>query len=153
VSWSDAQRYVNWLSKVTGQKYRLLFEEEHEYLSRTGGYGNLLGNLLDCQDNKYKNSFESDECFFNPEGRKKETFIESRYPSNAWGLVGIHSNKWEWIEDCYNSIDKNTHTNGTNYPNQASCKSRLYIGRGGNIGAIKHIFRASNLYRTLLISL
>jgi formylglycine-generating enzyme required for sulfatase activity len=32
VSWDDAQRYVAWLSTVTGKPYRLLTEAEYEYV-------------------------------------------------------------------------------------------------------------------------
>ena len=36
VSWEDAQRYVAWLSEVTGKTYRLLSESEYEYATRAG---------------------------------------------------------------------------------------------------------------------
>ena len=36
VSWNDAQRYVAWLSKITGKTYRLLSEAEYEYAARAG---------------------------------------------------------------------------------------------------------------------
>lgn len=36
VSWDDAQRYVAWLSKMTGKPYRLLTEAEYEYAARAG---------------------------------------------------------------------------------------------------------------------
>lgn len=36
VSWEDAQAFVAWLSKRTGQTYRLLTETEREYVARAG---------------------------------------------------------------------------------------------------------------------
>ena len=36
VTWDDAQRYVAWLSKMTGKTYRLLTEAEYEYATRAG---------------------------------------------------------------------------------------------------------------------
>ena len=36
VAWNDATAYVEWLSKETGQPYRLLSEAEWEYVARAG---------------------------------------------------------------------------------------------------------------------
>ena len=36
VSWEDAREYVQWLSRETGERYRLLSEAEWEYVARSG---------------------------------------------------------------------------------------------------------------------
>ena len=36
ITWNDTQEYIAWLSKKTGQSYRLLSEAEWEYVARAG---------------------------------------------------------------------------------------------------------------------
>ena len=91
VSWNDAQKYVQWLSKKTGNKYRLPSEAEWEYAARAGtetnySWGKDIGSnnancLSGCGD-----SFE----FLSP---------VASFSANKFGLFDMHGNVWEWVED------------------------------------------------------
>ncbi len=89
VTWDDAQRYVAWLSKMTGKRYRLLSEAEWEYAARAGtqtayAWGDDIGvdnaNCDGCGNQKY------------PRGDRSCRLISSqrlwalRY---AWQRVGV----------------------------------------------------------------
>jgi len=145
VSWSETQAYTHWLSVVTGQRYRLFSESEHEHASRAGGTGALLGNNIDCSGPEYqKANAKSDSCYFNPKERNTNFPLEQLLP-NAFGLLNIHRGRWEWLLDCWHdSIFDNTPKDGSPYKEKGGCKSGLYVARGGDMGGLKIIVRSSN---------
>ena len=95
VSWNDAQRYVQWLSRKTGKPYRLPSESEWEYAARAGtetaySWGDDIGvNRANC-----------DGCG----GRWDDDKIApvGSFGANTWGLHDMHGNVLEWMEDCWN---------------------------------------------------
>jgi len=95
VSWDDAQEYVSWLSRQTGQTYRLLSESEWEYVARAGSstaysWGNDIGsNRANC-----------DGC--GSQWDDDRTAPVGSFPANAFGVHDMHGNVWEWVEDCWN---------------------------------------------------
>jgi formylglycine-generating enzyme required for sulfatase activity len=94
VTWDDAQRYVAWLSKMTGKPYRLLTEAEYEYAARAGTttaypWGDEIGI-----ENANCNGCGSQWDF-------KETAPVGSFGANNFGLYDMIGNVWEWVEDCY----------------------------------------------------
>ena len=94
VSWNDAKEYVAWLSRKTGQEYRLLSESEWEYAARGDvttrySWGNSIGfgnaNCSGC-GSKWDSAKTSSAGSFRP---------------NDFGLFDVHGNVWEWVEDCW----------------------------------------------------
>jgi formylglycine-generating enzyme required for sulfatase activity len=97
VTWEQVKQYVAWLSRMTGQTYRLLTEAEWEYAARAGTntaypWGDEIGqghaNCSGC------GSQWADDGKTAPVGS---------FAANTFGLHDMHGNIWEWVEDCYQS--------------------------------------------------
>ena len=99
VSWVDAKAYVSWLSRKTGQRYRLLAESEWEYAARAGtattfSFGN---SILPSSAN-----FDGSPDGSGPSQVNRQTTMPvGSFPANAFGLHDMHGNVAEWVEDCW----------------------------------------------------
>ncbi len=108
VSWNDAKEYVAWLSRKTGQTYRLLTEAEWEYAARAGTTTRYsFGDTIIKQQAQY-----SEGSF----GSAKTTVEVGRFAANRFGLHDMHGNVWEWVEDCW-------HGNYSGAPSDASART------------------------------
>ena len=133
VSWDDAQAYVEWLSDLTGQSYRLLTEAEWEYAARAGTTGMEFpyhfGNQFDVTLRDHAN-FEVSSS-----GSGGTTPVGT-YAKNRWGLHDVHGNAWEWVEDCWhNSYSVSgvmAPTDGTAWTEDCSSASSQKVRRGGS---------------------
>lgn len=121
VTWEDARRYVDWLSRMTGKQYRLLSESEYEYAARAGSstaypWGNEIGkNNANCNGcgSKWDNTNPA------PVGS---------FASNAFGLGDMVGNVSQWVEDCYHASYQDAPTDGSAWT--TDCSRRVI--RGGS---------------------
>jgi formylglycine-generating enzyme required for sulfatase activity len=129
VSWSDAQRYAAWLSKMTGKSYRLLSAAEWEHAARAGtrtsySWGDEIGkgkaNCVGCGS----------------EWDGKRTAPVGSFAANAFGLHDMHGNVSEWVEDCYHPNYAGAPADGRAWTTGGDCSSRILRGGGWNDGPV-----------------
>ena len=129
VNWNDAVAYVEWLSKQTGEPYRLLSESEWEYAVRAGsGTDFYFGDCISVNQANY-NSFHSPEFSCDQGSRGKTTKVGS-FPPNDFGLHDMHGNAFEWVEDCWHENYKGAPKDGRAWTWDGDCSARVI--RGGS---------------------
>ena len=135
VSWQDAQTYVSWLSRETGEDYRLPSEAEWEYAARAGSttkysWGNDIG----------RNRANCDGC-----GSRWDD--QSTAPVGSFlarlGLHDMHGNVFEWVEDCYHRSYAGAPSDGSAWVGR-DCRERVV--RGGSWRAPPRFLRSALRY-------
>ena len=94
VTWDDAHQYVAWLSKMTGEPYRLLTEAEHEYARRAG-----TTTAYPWGDDIGTNKANCDGC--GSQWDNKQTAPVGSFAPNGFGLFDMVGNVWEWVDYYY----------------------------------------------------
>jgi formylglycine-generating enzyme required for sulfatase activity len=136
VSWDEAQQYVEWLSKMTGQPYRLLSEAEWEYAARAGSAKVYFwGDKIDKKKaNCYACGSEWDNATTSPVGS---------FQPNGFGLYDMAGNVWQWVQDCYNRDYNQEPTNGSA---RVSGNCRYRVARGGGWYTLPKDIRSAERY-------
>jgi len=112
ISWNDATAYAQWLSRQTGQHYRLPTEAEWEYAARAGTttsryWGNnpdeacRYANVADQSLKKKKSDWPW--TIHNCTDGYVYTAPVGRFKPNAFGLFDMIGNLWEWTCSEYES--------------------------------------------------
>ena len=109
VSWDDAQQFVAWLRRLTGENYRLPTEAEWEYAARAGtttlySWGDQAPSCSKTAKNgtshdggKYSDCYK----YVNSKYKGRGTELVASYSPNPWGLYDMHGNVAEWTCSAY----------------------------------------------------
>lgn len=121
VSFDDAQRYVAWIRRRTGQPYRLLSEAEWEYAARAGTTTTFIhGDTLDPSQANYGGTL----------GRTAEV---GSYPPNRFGLHDMAGNSAQWVQDCHHDSYEGAPTDGSAWLT-GDCSMRNVRGAAWTLG-------------------
>ena len=135
VFWEDAAAYVAWLSRETGDEYRLPSESEWEYAARAGtttrySWGQDLGrNRANCR--RCRSRWDNDR-----------TAPTGSFAANGWGLHDMHGNVTEWAADCWHENYARAPPDGSAWTSGGDCGRRVL--RGGSWIAYPASVRAAN---------
>ena len=136
----DAQSYVDWLSRTSGQRYRLLTESEWEYAARAGTTTPFhTGETITPQqanfDGRYGYPSGSGSGLY-----RRQTVPVGSFPPNGFGLYDMHGNVEEFVQDCH---DRYWHA-----PSDGSAAERegcsLHVLRGGSWNNAPRSLRSAN---------
>jgi len=136
VSWNDAKAYVRWLSKRTGEQYRLLSESEWEYVTRGGTstarfWGDAIedacisANVADESSGANYPGWSIHGC--------NDAFVHTSpvatFQPNLFGLHDTLGNVFEWVEDCWSESYTDSTDDGRAFVDD-QCEERVL--RGGS---------------------
>ncbi|UCD56613.1 MAG: formylglycine-generating enzyme family protein [Candidatus Hydrogenedentota bacterium] len=132
VTWYDAVAFCDWLSELSGDRYRLPTEAEWEYACRAGTttqYG-----LGDGAHDLGLYAWYSGNA-------GKRTHPVGNLKANAWGLHDMHGNVWEWCSDWYDEsyYGRSPSSNPTGPTN-----GQNRVRRGGSWGGDARDLRSAN---------
>jgi formylglycine-generating enzyme required for sulfatase activity len=121
IHYANAMSYVDWLSRKTGERYRLLSEAEWEYAARAGtSTWFLYGNAADPEKANFGEHV----------GR---TMPVGSYAPNAFGLHDMTGNVAEWTADCHHDGFVGAPTDGSAWDAGLHCKERNVRGSGWSL--------------------
>ena len=125
ISWRDAQRYVEWLTRKTGRTYRLPSEAEWEYAARGG----------EASAYWWGSRFDRSKAAIGG------TVEVGAFAANGFGLHEILGNAGEWVQDCYLNNFTETPVDGSP-ATTGDCGRRVV--RGGSWRGEPRELRAAN---------
>ncbi|WP_158044101.1 SUMF1/EgtB/PvdO family nonheme iron enzyme [Skermanella pratensis] len=122
VHWRDAVAYTIWLSKKTGQRYRLPSEAEWEYAARAGTAGRFWwGEAVGVANANCENCGGMYE--------RLTPLPVGSFKPNPLGFYDMNGGVAEWVADCWNKDYRGAPADGGAWT-QGDCRKRVL--RGGS---------------------
>ena len=128
VSWKDAQKFCQQLTKMTGRRYQLPSETQWEHACRAGtstpfSFGETL--TVDVANFNGEHTFrqEAPGFYFH------STSEGGKFPPNSFGLYDMHGNLWEWCADNWLDDYSSAPRDDSSYENR---DSKYRVARGGS---------------------
>lgn len=139
ISWEDAIAFANWMSDqqglprcyslaggharldVSSRGYRLLTEAEWEYACRAG-----------CSSRFSSGDGDKDllgVAWYGVNSEDRTHAVGQKSP-NAWGVLDMHGNVWEWVEDDWHSSYEGAPSDGSAWIGRE--RGSLRVVRGGS---------------------
>jgi formylglycine-generating enzyme required for sulfatase activity len=145
VSWEDAQKFCQRLSKRTKQSYCLPSEAQWEYACRAGtstpfSFGETITTEIVNFNGEHR---------FRGEPRGIYGHVPTpggTFPPNPFGLYDMHGNLWEWCADNWLDDYTSTPRDGGSYQNR---ESRYRVVRGGSWHEPPELCRSATRLRVL----
>ena len=147
VNWDDAQKYVRWLARHTGDTYRLLSESEWEYMARGGTPTARYWGESETGQCQYANGADESTGFdwaTSCDDGKAQTAPVGTYTANGYGLHDVLGNVWEWVADCWNGSYEGAPNDGSVWES-GDCDRR--VARGGSWSDAPWLLRSANRSR------
>ncbi|MDP6475372.1 MAG: SUMF1/EgtB/PvdO family nonheme iron enzyme [Alphaproteobacteria bacterium] len=144
ISHDDATAYTEWLSRETGQAYRLPSEAEWEYAARAGTVTPFhSGAAITTDQANYDGNYPYGGAAIGL--YRAKTVPVGGFPPNAFGLHDVHGNLWEWVEDCWNESYAGA-PSSANVWRAGDCSARIVRGGSWYSGSanIRSAYRLRN---------
>jgi len=139
MSWKSASVYCQWLSKVTGKKYRLPTEAEWEYAARGGTQTSYFfeGDAKKyTSEGFFKKVFGADTSVIQSyvaykENSTSRTFAPESVKENPFGLKNMLGNVYEFCSDYYSPTAYQAYKKGVVNP-KGPKRGNEHVIRGGS---------------------
>ncbi|MBT9290409.1 SUMF1/EgtB/PvdO family nonheme iron enzyme [Prosthecodimorpha staleyi] len=145
VSWFDAKAYTEWLTRHSGQHYRLPSEAEWEYAARGvtdesapsrryahGDDEKSLCRYANVYDLSAKRAFKATAASIECDDGYPGVSPVGKFAPNAFGLYDMQGNVYQWVADCYSALTYSVPIADVSAHDFANCGNR--VARGGSWG-------------------